>query len=68
LALKEHDLWELVDKAISPPTDPTSVEAHNKKEIKVERVLLDSVEDHLIPHLTEKKKTKDMFDALVSLF
>jgi hypothetical protein len=68
LALKEYDLWELVDKAVTPPTDLTTLDAHNKKEIKAERVLLDSVKDHLIPHLNEKKMTKEMFDALVSLF
>jgi hypothetical protein len=46
----------------------TALEAHEKKEIKVERVILDSVKDHLIPHLSEKKMTKEMFDALVGLF
>jgi hypothetical protein len=50
--LKEYDLWELVDKVVTPPTDLTTLEAHNKKEIKAERVLLDSVKDHLIPHLS----------------
>jgi hypothetical protein len=68
LALKEYDLWELVDKVVAPLMDPTTLEAHNKKEIKAKRVLLDSVKDHLIPHLSEKKMTKDMFDALVGLF
>jgi hypothetical protein len=68
LALKEYDLWELVDKVVTPPTDLAALEAHNKKEIKAERVLLDSVKDHLIPHLSKKKTTKEMFDALVSLF
>jgi hypothetical protein len=29
---------------------------------------LDAVKDHLIPHLSEKKMTKEMFDALVGLF
>jgi hypothetical protein len=29
---------------------------------------LDLVKDHLIPHLSEKKTTKEMFDALVGLF
>jgi hypothetical protein len=68
LALKEYDLWELVDKAVTPPTDSKSLHAHNKKDIKVEMVLLDSVKDHLIPHLNEKNMKKKMFDALVSLF
>jgi hypothetical protein len=67
LELKEYDLWELVDKVVVPPTNPVDLAVHHKKKIKVERVLLDSVKDHLIPHLMEKKMVKEMFDALVSL-
>jgi hypothetical protein len=55
LALKEYDLWELVDKVVVPPTDPTTLAAHEKKEIKVERVILDSVKDHLIPHYPRRR-------------
>jgi hypothetical protein len=29
---------------------------------------LDVVKDHLIPHLSKKKMTKEMLDALVSLY
>jgi hypothetical protein len=61
------DVIQLVEKVVTPATDLTTLEAHNKKEIKVERILLDSMKDHLIPHLFEKKMTKEMFDALVSL-
>jgi hypothetical protein len=56
--LKEYNLWELLDKVVTPPTNPTTLEAQNKKEIKVERVLLDSLKDHLIPHLAEKNMAK----------
>jgi hypothetical protein len=58
LALKEFGIWELVDKLLTPLKYPTTLEAHNKKEIKVERVLLDSMKYHLIPHLTENNMTK----------
>jgi hypothetical protein len=67
LAFKEYYLWELVEKIVSPPTDPTTLESHSKKEIKARRVILDSMKDCLIPHLPEKKMTKEMFDALVGL-
>lgn len=30
LLLKENDIWEIVDKEIQPPTDPTLLEAHEK--------------------------------------
>jgi hypothetical protein len=28
LALKEYDLWELVDKVVAAPIDPTNLETH----------------------------------------
>jgi hypothetical protein len=68
LALKEYDLCELVDKIFTPLTDPKALDAQNKKELKVERVLLHFVNDHLIPHLNKKNMAKEMFDALVNLF
>jgi hypothetical protein len=67
-ALKECDLWESVDKVVTPSTDPIALEAHNKKHIKADRVLLDLVKDHPIPNLFENKTTKEIFYALVGLF
>jgi hypothetical protein len=31
-------------------------------------MVLDAIKDHLIPHIFGKKTTKEMFDALVSLY
>jgi hypothetical protein len=64
----EYELWELMDKAVVPAIDMTDLEAHEKKEIKVERIILDSVKDHIIPLLSENKVANEMFDALVGLF
>jgi hypothetical protein len=66
--LKEYELWELVDKVVAPPTNLTALAANEKKEIKAERVILDSMKDYLIPHISKNKTRKDMFDALVGLF
>ena len=60
LVLKEYDLWELVDKVSVSLIDKVALEAHEKKEIKVEKVNLDSMKDHLIPNLSKKKMTKIM--------
>jgi hypothetical protein len=67
LLLKENDFSEIVDKVLPSSTDPQELAAHKKKESKAMRLILDVVKDHLIPHLSEKKTTKEMFDALVSL-
>jgi hypothetical protein len=42
--------------------------SHKKKEVKAKQVILVVMMDHLIPHLSEKKIAKEMFEALVSLY
>jgi hypothetical protein len=66
--LEENDLNEYVVIVIPSPNDPQELATHKKKEVKAKRVLLDSVKDHLIPYISEKKTAKDMFDALMGLY
>jgi hypothetical protein len=68
LLLEENDLKEYVESVVPSPNDPHELATHKKKEVKAKRVLLDSVKDHLIPHISKKKTAKDMFDALVGLY
>jgi hypothetical protein len=59
--LKEQDLWDVI---INPPpapvqtlagtptvVDPVVQEAWDKKDIKAQRVILEAIKDHLIPHV-----------------
>jgi hypothetical protein len=48
--------------------DPAVQAAWDKKDIKAQRVSLEVVKDHLIPHVSEKVSSKEMYDAIVSLF
>jgi hypothetical protein len=41
---------------------------HNKKNVKANQVIFIAMKDHLIPHISEKRTTKEMSDALVSLY
>jgi hypothetical protein len=50
------------------PKDAQELAAHKKREVKSKRVLLDSMKDHLILDIFEKKTAKDMYDALVGLY
>jgi hypothetical protein len=82
LLLKEQELWDVVTSDIPAPTptqttaqgtqqvqpDPAVRAALEKKDIKAQRVILEAVKDHLIPHVLEKASSKETFDALVSLF
>jgi hypothetical protein len=68
LLLEENDLWDIVKDVVPSPTDPQQLAAHKKKEVKAKRMIMDAIKDHLIPHISEKKMAKEMFDALVSLY
>ena len=41
---------------------------YRKYMIKEKRIIVDSIKDHLIPHVSSKKTHKQMFDALSKLF
>jgi hypothetical protein len=51
-----------------PVHDPITLDLHEVIKSRAERILLDGVKDHLIPHLAEKKTSKEMWDALTKLY
>ena len=51
-----------------PASDPIALDVHEVREAKTQRIILDGVKDHLIPHLAEKKTTNEMWDALKGLY
>ena len=67
--LKENKLWHFVSTTVVLPlSDPIALDLHEVKEATTQRILLDGVKDHLIPHLDEKQKATEMWDALKSLY
>jgi hypothetical protein len=67
--LKENKLWSYVRIVVHVPVhNPISLDLHEVKEAKAQRIILDGVKDHLIPHLAKKKTTKEMWDALTKLY
>ena len=51
LLLEEYELWEIVETMVVVPTDPVSLAEFKKKNIKVKRIILDSVKEYIIPHV-----------------
>ena len=41
---------------------------HKKNLVKAKKIILDSIKDHLIPHMSSIKTPKDMFYSLNKLF
>ena len=54
LLLKEHDLLEITKKVVPTPTNVTE-RAALKKDIKAQRLILNVVNDHLIPRVAKKQ-------------
>jgi hypothetical protein len=68
LVLEEQGLWEFVEGTPVPPADPTQLAAHIRKDVKARRIIIDGVKDHIIPHLSGKKTTKEMWESLTKLY
>lgn len=68
LLLEEFELWDIVDKAVTIPTNATLLVEYNKKNVKAKRINIDAIKDHLIPHITGKKYAFDMWEALTKLY
>jgi len=51
-----------------PPTDPTQLVAHTRRDVKARRIIIDGVKDHIIPHLSGKKTTKELWESLTKLY
>jgi hypothetical protein len=68
VVLKENKIWNyVIYVVVVPAINPVSLDFHEVKEAKSQRIILDGVKDHLIPHLAEKNTTKEMWDALKNL-
>jgi hypothetical protein len=53
--LKENKLWAFVNTTMTvPSSNPIALDLHEVKEARAQRIILDGVRDHLIPHLDEK--------------
>jgi hypothetical protein len=67
--LRENKIWSFVSTiVVVPSADPIALDLHEVKEAKAQRLILDGVKDHLIPHLAKKKIAKEMWDALKNVY
>jgi hypothetical protein len=53
---------------VEEPEDAVEKAKHQKHSIKAQRIIVDSIKDHLIPYVSSKKTPKEMFDALSKLY
>ena len=68
LILEEHDLLKFVNDKVPEPEVEEAKSQWRKCDAKERRILVDSVKDHSVLQILEKKKTRNMFKTLKNLF
>jgi hypothetical protein len=68
LILVENDLSIFIKEEVEEPEDAIEKAKHQKDSIRAQRIIADSIKDHLIPYVSSKKTPKEMFDALRKLY
>jgi hypothetical protein len=68
ITLEESDLMKFVEEVVPEPDDASEKSQWKKNDAKARKIIIYSVKDHLIPHISKLKTTKEMFDALKKLF
>ena len=67
--LKENGLWTIVSTVVIPlASDPIALDIHEVKEAKAQRLILDGIRDHLIPHVAEKNSSYEMWNTFKGLY
>ena len=68
LILEENDLLKFVNEKVLEPEAKEEKSQWRKCDAKARRILVDSIKDHLVPQVSEKKTTRKMFKTLKKLF
>lgn len=68
LILEENDLEGFIEEDILEPEEDEAKAKHKKTLIMTKRIIVDSIKDHLIPHVSSLKTPKQMFEALSRLY
>ena len=68
LVLEENELDSYIDEEVLVLEEDEAKALHKKNLVMAKRIIVDSIKDHLIPHVSSLKTPKEMFDALTKLF
>ena len=68
LILKENDLEKYITDEFPEPEEAGAQEKHKKDLIRAQRIIVDYIKDHLIPQVSSKKTSKEMYDAISRMY
>jgi hypothetical protein len=68
LILEKNYLVSFFEQYIEEPEGDEAIEKYKKDLINAQMIIVDSIKNHLIPHVSTLKNPKKMMDALSHLF
>src|SRR5713101_5406822 len=68
LILQDNYLDKYVKEEVLEPEEAEAKEMHKNDMIRDQRIIADSIKDHLIPQVSSKKTPKEMYDSLSRMY
>ena len=62
LILQDNDLDKYIKDEVVEPEEAEAKEKHKKDMVRAQRIIVDSIKDHLIPQVSSKKTPKEMYE------
>ena len=59
---------QYINGKVPEPKGDEAKDTHKKNLVKSKRIIANSIKDHLIPHVSSFKTTKEIYDALTKMF
>ena len=64
LILEENDLLKLVNEKVPEPEAEEDKSHTRRSDARARRIMVDSVRDHLVPQISQKKTSRKMFKTI----
>ena len=68
MILEENDLDQFITREVLELEGDEAKDAHKRSMDKDKRIIVDSIKDHLIPHVSTFKTPKEVYDTLINIF
>ena len=68
IVLDEHHIKDHALNTIVVPVDVDPLKKYEEAQAKEKRMITDEVKDHVIPHIAEKNTTREMWEALTTMY
>ena len=60
IVLEAYDLRDHAEQTLATPTDANLLQKHREATGHAKQLIMDSIKDHIVPHIAEKRATNKM--------